>query len=98
MGKIYKKNLSGWGSFYKTSKNYALRRKSERNARRPRSSAKARAISIGVNTSFAAAGLRPMAVIAPKPIRPIAIPGPIIASIAIPLASATYSIEKNERK
>jgi len=76
-----------------SEKNY-LRRKSERNARSPRSSAKAKAISIGVKISFAAAGLRPIADIAPKPISPIAIPGPIRARRAIPLARATYSIEE----
>ncbi len=74
------------------SDDYALRRKSERNARRPRSSAKANAISIGVKISFAAAGFRPIADIAPIPISPIPIPGPISARRAIPLASATYSI------
>lgn len=80
---------------------YAPRRKSERNARRPISSAKARAKSMGVRSDLAALGLRPIAFIAPIPIIPTPIPGPIIASIAIPFAraiKADVSINKKIRK
>ena len=77
--------------------NYLMRKRA-RNARSPRNSANARAISIFDLISLAAFGLRPIAFIAPRPISPIPIPGPIRAIRAIPFARDTSSIIKNVKK
>jgi hypothetical protein len=71
---------------------YYLIRKRARNARSPRNSANAMAISMFDLTAFTAFGFRPIAFIAPRPISPIPIPGPIRAIRAIPFARDTSSI------
>ena len=75
-----------------------MMRKRARNAKSPRNSANAMAISMFDLIAFTAFGLRPIAFIAAKPISPIPIPGPIIAIRAIPFARDTNSIIESVKK
>ncbi len=83
---------------YSPNNSYYLIRKRERKARSPRNSANARAISMFDLISLAAFGFRPIAFMAPRPISPIPIPGPIRAIRAIPFARDMSSIIENVKK